>query len=335
MSVGTTIGISVALAVLLVFSAFFSATETAFTGFSRARMKSFAQKKKSAQLVLKMSENYNNVLSTLLIGNNIVNILATSLATMLFTAHFGDLGVTLSTVIMTVLVLIFGEVSPKTIAKERPEEFAMFACRILFVFSILFKPLSILFDLWKKLLNKIFKLDKKRPTMTEDEFKIMVNDITDEGILHKDEQALIQNTMKYDDMTVSTAMIKSEKITYVDISQSVEAVTETFEKTNYSRVPVKRGGEIMGILYRTEFYEMLLKGGKDFTQIVKPAFYCQPTQKLSSLLKSMQKNRLQLALVKDGEQVTGLITVEDILEELVGEIQDMYDVVPNDGAQAV
>ncbi len=325
-----TLGISIALAVLLVFSAFFSATETAFTGFSQVRMRTLAKTKKSAALVLKMNENYNNVLSTLLIGNNIVNILATSLATMLFTAHFGDLGVTLSTIVMTVLVLIFGEISPKTIAKERPEEFAMFASRILLVFGVIFKPLSLIFDLWKKLLNKIFRLDKKRSTMTEEEFKIIVNDITDEGVLHKTEHDIIHNTMKFDDLTVKSSMIEYGKITSVSKNESPEKITEIFERTNYSRVPVKDGGEVTGILYRTDFYEMLINGKRDFNEILKPAYYCKPTVKLPSLLKTMQKNKQHLALVKDEEKIVGLITVEDILEELVGELEDKYDVVPND-----
>ena len=172
----------VVLGILLLFSAYFSATETAFTGFSQARMKNLAQKKKSAKLALKLSENYNRILSTLLIGNNIVNIAAASLATLVFTFYFGDLGVTLSTIVMTVLVLIFGEISPKSLAKERPEEFACFAARPLQVFTILFFPLTFLFDCWKKLLNKIFRLDKKRPSMTEEEFRIIVTDIKNEGI---------------------------------------------------------------------------------------------------------------------------------------------------------
>jgi len=330
MSFGVTLGISIALAVLLVFSAFFSATETAFTGFSQVRMRSLAKTKKSAALVLKMNENYNNVLSTLLIGNNIVNILATSLATMLFTAHFGDLGVTLSTIVMTVLVLIFGEISPKTIAKERPEEFAMFSCRIVMVFGVIFKPLSLLFDLWKKLLNKIFRLDKKRSTMTEEEFKIIVNDITNEGVLHKTEHDLIHNTMKFDDLTVTSSMIEYGKITSVSKNDSPEKITEIFERTNYSRVPVKENGDVIGILYRTDFYEMLIKGKRDFCEILKPVYYCKPTVKLPSLLKTMQKSKQHLALVKDEYKIVGLITVEDILEELVGELEDKYDIVPND-----
>ncbi len=337
MSDTVTICISCALAVLLVFSAFFSATETAFTGYSQARMKSLAATKKSAKLVLKMGENYNRLLSTLLIGNNIVNIAATSLATMLFTAHFGDLGVTLSTVVMTVTVLIFGEISPKTIAKERPEEFAMFSVRIIRVFSIIFMPLTALFDLWKKLLNKIFRLDKKRPSMTEEEFKIIVSDITEEGVLHETEHDLIQNTIRYDDLAVESSMMKTENITFVETDENLEEIRFMFEQSNYSRVPVTSGGldNVLGIMYRTDFYEMLLNGRDDISTILKPAFYVDKKEKLSSLLRTLQKKRQHIALVKDGEKICGLITIEDIIEEIFGEIEDKYDVVPNDDSQAV
>ena len=201
----------IVLAILLMLSAYFSATETAFTSFSQARMKKLAQKKKSAKLALKLSENYNKILSTLLIGNNIVNIAAASLATLVFTFYFDDLGVTLSTIVMTVLVLIFGEISPKSLAKERPEEFACFAARPLFVCTIIFYPLTFLFDCWKKLLNKIFRLDKKRPSMTEEEFQIIVTDIKNEGVLNQNEHDLILNTIRYDELPVSTVMTPAEK----------------------------------------------------------------------------------------------------------------------------
>ncbi len=209
MDTGTAIALVVVLCVLLVLSAFFSASETAFTSLSQIRIKSLSQSRKSARLVLKMSENYNKLLSTLLIGNNIVNIASASIATIVFTFWFGDLGVTLSTVVMTVLVLIFGEITPKSVAKERPEEFAMFSVRILYVFQIVFTPLSIIFEGWKKLVNKVFKLDKKRPAMTEEEFSIIVDDITDEGVLAESEAEIIQNTIKFDDTKVEKVMTKA------------------------------------------------------------------------------------------------------------------------------
>lgn len=260
MNTATAIILAAVLFILLVFSAFFSASETAFTSLSQIRIKRLAQTKKSARLVLKLSENYNKLLSTLLIGNNIVNISSASIATIVFTFWFGDLGVTLSTAAMTVLVLIFGEITPKSIAKERPEEFAMFSVRILYVFQIIFTPLNIIFEGWKKLVNKIFRLDNKRPTMTEEEFSIIVDDIADEGVLAKAEAEIIQNTIKFNETKVEKVMTGAEDITAVCVTDSFKSIKKVFVDSNYSRVPVYNEGrqDIIGILYRADFYEMLL-----------------------------------------------------------------------------
>lgn len=330
MPFGVTLGISIALWVLIALSGFFSATETAFTSFSKARMKSLAKDKKSARLVLKMNENFNGVLTTLLIANNLINIVATSLAAVLFTAHFGDIGVTLSTGVMTVLVLIFGEVSPKTLAKERPEEVAMFACGAVYLLTAAAKPVCYLFDKWRKILIKIFRLKRRRPSMTAEEFGIIVSDITDEGILPQSEQVLIKNAMRFEDIEVAAVMTGLGRIAYIDVSDSVSEIRELFEAYNYSRVPVVDGGlyKVIGILYRADFYENLLDGGTDITRILKPAFRCSPTQKLPKLLEDMRLSRQHIAIVTDGARVVGLITVEDVIRVLIGDIQDRYDAVP-------
>ena len=327
MNLYTAIALIAVLFILLVLSAYFSASETAFTSLSQIRIKSLAQTKKSAKLVLKLSANYNRLLSTLLIGNNIVNIASASLATILFTFWFGDLGVTLSTVAMTVLVLIFGEITPKSIAKERPEEFAMFSVRILYFFQIIFTPLNIIFDGWKKLINKLFRLEKKRPTMTEEEFSIIVEDITDEGVLAETEAEIIQNTIKFDETKVSKVMTKAENITSVCVTDSMKHIKKIFVDTNYSRVPVfdAERKNVSGILYRADFYEMLLGGKTDLTAILKPVLYTVSDCVISDLFETLQEQRVPLAIVKDGDDITGLISMEDILEELVGEIDDKYD----------
>ena len=198
-----------------------------------------------------MSENYNRLLSTLLIGNNIVNIASASIATIVFTFWFGDLGVTLSTAVMTVLVLTFGEITPKSIAKERPEEFAFFAVRILYVCQILFTPLNIIFEGWKKLVNKVFRLNKKRPTMTEEEFSLIVDDITGEGVLAESEAEIIQNTIRLDETAVAQVMTKAEDITSVCITDNMKSVKNVFVESNYSRVPVydEKRKNTIGILY--------------------------------------------------------------------------------------
>lgn len=327
MTQGSAIGLIGLLALLLLFSAYFSATETSFTGFSQARMKKLAEKKKSAALALKLSEDYNRLLSTLLIGNNIVNIAAASLATLVFTFYFDDLGVTLSTVVMTVLVLIFGEISPKSLAKERPEEFASFAARPLYFFMILFAPLNFLFDLWKKLLNKIFRLDKKQPNITEEEFKIIVTDIKNEGVLNDIEHDIIQSAITYDELLVSAVMTPLDSVTMIDISSPHEAIKEVYKSSNFSRIPVYGNGrnDVKGIMYRADFYELMIDGGGNIADILKQPFVTSPDCKISHLFKSFQKSKQHLALVKEGDVLKGIITMEDILEELLGDIDDKYD----------
>ena len=330
MNQGTAIALIATLAVLLIFSAFFSATETAFTSFSQARLKNMAATKKSAALALSLSGNYNKILSTLLIGNNIVNIAAASLATLVFTFYFGHAGVTVSTVAMTILVLIFGEISPKSLARERPEEFAMFAARPLYVFTIILTPLNFLFDCWKKLLKRIFRLNKKRPTMTEDEFKIIVDEIKDEGILNATEHELILGAMRFDETRVGAVMTPADKITAVFCSMAAAAVKELFESTNFSRMPVFDGSpdRVEGVIYRADFYELLLTGGEDFGSIVRPVGFTSADVKISALFKELQSADRHLALVVEAGKTVGLITLEDILEELVGEIEDAYDKKP-------
>lgn len=330
MNHGTAVGLIIALAVLLVFSAYFSATETAFTSYNAVRMKRLAQKKKSAKLVLKLSENYNNVLSTLLIGNNIVNIASASLATLVFTFYFEDLGVTLSTVVMTVLVLIFGEISPKSIAKETPETFACFAVYPLYFFTILFAPLNFLFNLWKKLLNKVFRLGKKQPSLTEEEFTMMVTEIKDEGVLNQIEHDIIQNTIRYDEQRVGKVMVNAENVTSVEKDTPFDKIKALFESTNFSRIPVytQDAKNVIGILYRADFYEMLLNGGNDIVPLLKAPMRTSKDEKISALFKSMQQARIHMAIVDGKDGAEGLITMEDILEELMGEIADRYDPEP-------
>lgn len=325
-----TSAILAALFVLLLLSGFFSAAETAFTGFSQIKMKNLAKSRKSARIVLEMNKNFGEVLTVLLIGNNLVNILATSLTTILFTAYFEDGGITLSTIVMTLLVLVFGEVTPKTIAKERPEEFAMLSCRVVKVCHVLFFPLCRLFGLWKKILCKMLGFNKRRPTMTGEEFSIIVSDIANEGVLHRSEEELIKNALRYADMTVASVMVAAKNITHIEKTDSMDDILKVFEESNYSRVPVTDGGlqSVIGILYRVDFYEMRLSGRSDILPVLKPVFKCKPSDKLPQLLKFMQATRRHLAIVADGSRVLGLITVEDIVEQLVGEIQDRYDSVP-------
>ena len=322
----------VTLVVLVFLSGCFSATETAYTSFSTVRMRRYALKKRSARQVLKLSEDYNRVLTTLLIGNNIVNIAAATISTLVFSRLINeDIGPTISTIVLTAAVLIFGEVTPKTLARESPEKFACAMAYPLTAFSYIFMPLNWLFGLWKKLLFFVFRLNKKKPKYTEEEFKMIVSDITSEGVLNDNEHDLIKKSLRYDELHVGSCMIPLERVAMVDIRENSALVYKTFRKTNFSRVPVYKGSKenIVGILYRADFYENLLAGRRDFQNIIRPVSYTTPDEKLSALMKRMQSMREHMALVGSEGNVLGLITREDMVEELLGDIDDKYDLTPD------
>ena len=325
------IGLLVAILVLVCFSAFFSATETAYTSFSTVRMRRYAQKRRTARLALRISEDYNKVLTTLLIGNNIVNITAASLGTVLFTNLWGDIGVTLSTIVLTVVVLIFGEITPKTLAKESPEAFACFAAYPVYACEVVLLPLSFLFGLWKKLLFRMFRRDKKQPKFTEEEFKMIVSDVKEEGVLNETEHELITKTLRFDDLHVGSCMIPLDRVVLVEVRANPRAVGKIFRETNFSRIPVFKGSKtnIVGILYRADFYENMLSGREDFANILHPVSWTTAEEKISDQLRRMQSMREQMAIVGSEGNALGIITREDIIEELLGDVDDRYDLTPD------
>ncbi len=327
----THIGLLVALLVLIVLSGFFSATETAYTSFSTLRMRRYAVKKRSARLVLKMSENYNKVLTTLLIGNNVVNIAATTIATVLCIHLWGeDLGSTLSTVLLTVVILIFGEITPKTLAKEMPEAAARLAAYPLYALYILLTPVSFIFDLWKKLIFLLFGLNKKKKKYTEEEFKMLVTDVREEGVLNDTEHDIITRTLRYDELHVGSCMIPLDRTVMCEVRDNAGLVYKIFRETNFSRVPVYKGSKqnIIGVLYRADFYENMLAGRTNFENIVRPVSFTTADVKISDLMKRMQSSREHIMIVGAEGNALGLITREDIIEELLGDVDDKYDLTP-------
>lgn len=328
---GTMAGLLTALILLIVFSGFFSATETAYTSFSTVRMRRYAQKKRSARLALKLSEDFNKVLTTILIGNNIVNIAAASIATVLFTHLIGEeIGPTVSTVALTVAVLIFGEVTPKSLAKESPERFACFSSYPLMAFCCLFLPLNWLFAQWKKFLFLLFGLNRKTPKYTEEEFKMLVSDVKEEGVLNETEHDLITKTLRYDDLHVGSCMIPLDRVIAVEVRDNARFIYRLFRETNFSRIPVYKGtkGNTIGVLYRADFYENLLAGRNSFENIIRPVSWTTADVKLSELLKRMQKMREHMVMVGSEGNALGLITREDMIEELIGDVDDKYDLTP-------
>ena len=328
---GGTIGLLIALVVLVVLSGFFSATETAYTSFSTVRMRRIAPKKRTARMALKLSEDYNKVLTTLLIGNNIVNIAAATIATLIFTKLIGEaLGPTISTLVLTVAILIFGEVTPKTLAKESPEKFACFSAYPLLALTYLFYPLVFLFGLWKKLVFLLFGLNRKKPKFTEEEFKMIVSDVREEGVLNETEHDLITKTLRYDELHVGSCMIPLDRVITVEVPDNAHLVYKIFRETNFSRIPVYKGTRqnIIGVLYRADFYENMLAGRRNFENIIRPVSFTTADVKLSALMKKMQAQREHMLIVGSEGAALGLITREDIIEELLGDVDDKYDLTP-------
>lgn len=317
------------LAFLIFASAYFSATETAYSSFNKIRMKSLANNNnKRAQKVLELVEDYDKILSTILIGNNIVNILSASLATVVFTLHFGeDIGVTISTIVMTILVLIFGEITPKSIAKERPEAFAMFSYPFLKFFVIILGPLNFVFGLWKKLFSILFK-EKVDDGVTQEELITFIDEAQNEGGINEEEGDLIRAAIEFNDLDVEDILTPRVDLIAVDVTESLEDIEEKFRQNGFSRLPVYENSidNIVGIIHEKDFYSLLYKNNKSLKSIVKEVSYCNPTMKISNLLKELQKTKRHMAVVVDEYGGTsGIVTLEDILEELVGEIWDEHD----------
>lgn len=315
----------------VIMSAYFSATETAFSSLNRIRIKNMADKgNKKAALVMKMSENYDGMLSTILIGNNIVNIAATSLATVLFVNMLGDdAGPTVSTIVTTVVVLVFGEVSPKSIAKESPEKFAMFSAPLLKVLMVILTPFNFLFAQWKKLLSHLFKTEGNR-TVTEEELLTIVEEAEQEGGIDEQEGTLIRSAIEFTEQEAIDILTPRIDITAVSMGTSKDEIAEIFADTGYSRLPLYEENidHIVGIIYQKDFHNYVYRTDKEISSIVRPALYIAKNKKIGELLKELQKEKLHIAVVLDEYGGTiGIVTLEDILEELVGEIWDEHDEV--------
>ncbi len=327
----TSITLLAAIIVLVAFSAYFSATETAFTSLNRIRLKTRADDgDRRAERVLELAEQYDRLLSTILIGNNIVNITATTLSTVLFVRLCGaQAGPTISTVVLTAVILIFGEISPKSLAKETPETWAMFAAPLLRALMVLLTPLNFLFSCWKKLLNKIFRHGQAQG-ITEEELVGMVDQAEDEGGLDEHEGDLIRNAIGFSDLTAGDILTPRVDITAVDETCTMEELSAEFVSSGYSRIPVYRESvdDIVGLIHEKDFYAARARGESDLSKLRTPVIYTTAGTTLPVLLRILQKNKVHMAIVVDEYGGTeGLVTLEDILERLVGEIWDEHDEV--------
>lgn len=318
--------------ILVLFSAFFSASETAFTSCNRIRLKTEADDgDKKALAVLNIVEKYDRLLSTILIGNNIVNIAAASIATVVFTMYFGDNGSWISTVTMTVIVLIFGEVLPKGFAKNHAESVAKIINPVIRFLIILFFPLSWCLEQLSKLFNMLFKSKKKDNSMTEDDLLTIIDEIEEEGKIKPYEKDLISSAIKFDDIDVRDIVTPRKDITAIDIEMSSEEIHQIFEESKFTRIPVYQGSidNVVGVLHEKDFYSFLIRKSNEKFQIRKlmqPAHFISQETKISIAFKTFKDKRFHMAIVLDQfDSTLGLITMEDIIEELVGEIFDETD----------
>ncbi len=322
--------ISVLCLVLLVcFSAFFSSSETAITSLSKVRLKSMAKDgNRRASRALRFAEDFDRTLSTLLVGNNIVNILATSVSTVLFTSWLGPSGVGWSTLVMTVVILLFGEITPKSCAKERPEATALLAAPLLSVISTLLTPINWLFLQWRRLLDRMVKKESG-PAITEDELKVIVEEIEKEGTLGANESELIQSAIAFDDITVKEILTPRVDVEMLEDTEPPEALLALYRSTGHSRIPLYHESidDIVGIVHEKDFYPAYLADPElSLASVARKPLWVPESLKISALLAKFQREKTHVAVVVDQYGgMLGIVTMEDVLEELVGEIWDESD----------
>lgn len=315
---------------LILLSAYFSATETAFTSLNRIRIKNKADAgDEQAKKVLRLEQNYDNLLSTILIGNNLVNIATTAVATVLFMKFYGPYGATIATIVTTVVVLIFGEITPKSLAKEHPEKFAMFSAPLINSLRIILMPLNWIFGQWKKLLNLVFKTGGNQK-ITEDELVTIVDEAFVTGGIGERENELIQNAICFSELEAQDILTPRVEIEAVEVDTDINEIDELFKNTGFSRLLVYEDDldTIIGVITQKDFHNYVFRGEKTVAEMVKPVIYVAESMKAADLLRKLQESKSRMAVVVDEYGGTsGLVTAEDIIEELVGEIYDDSDTV--------
>lgn len=320
-----------ALILLVLASATFSSIETAYSSSNRIRLKNFASdNNKKAQQVLDILDNFDKFLSTVLVGNNIVNITATTISTLLFTGFFGfSKGPTISTIVITLIVLIFGEISPKSIAKRIPEDLAMSTVGLVRFLMVVLTPLTIFFKAVRSLLDKIIKIKETDSDIT-DELMTMVEEAENEGDLESHESDLISAAIEFNDLEVRDILTPRVDLIAVDITMSLDKIEEVFRLNSFSRLPVYENSidNIIGVIHEKDFYSLYHTNKGMIKNIIKSTLYTSLHVKISTLLRQLQSSKTHLAVVLDEYGGTaGIITLEDILEELVGDIWDEHDTV--------
>ncbi len=312
--------------ILVCLSAFFSATETAFSSLNRVRVKRLAEEGSArAAQTLQLLSGYDKLLSTILIGNNIVNITAASLGTVLFVRALGDTGATVSTAVITVVVLIFGEITPKSLAKESPEKFALFVTPVMRALVWGFTPLTFVFGKWKTLISRVFK-KSEGPSITEAELMSLVEEAEHEGAIDQEDTQLIQSVIDFNDKRAEDILTPRVDIIAVPDDATTAEIRAMFEDTGFSRLPVYQESidHIVGVIHLKNLHR--LDRDEPLSKVLTPVVTVMPSLLIGELLRLLQKNKCHLAVVIDEYGGTeGIITLEDVLEELVGDIWDEHD----------
>lgn len=311
-------------------SAYFSATETAYLSFNQTRMKSLASSgNKRAELVLTLYEDYDRLISTILIGNNIVNITLSSLSTVLFIKFFANMGATISTVVITVVVLIFGEITPKTVSKDFAEPFALKTVYVLRVIVVILYPLSFIFGAWQKLIDRI-TVPPEEPVVTEEEIITMVDEAEEGGKIDADEGNLIRSAIGFNDQTASDILTPRSDIVYLTKDMTLDEISNAFIESGFSRLPMCGDSldDIIGVLHEKDFLYYMKNQSVPIESILTKPFFVSKHINIYELLKMMQDAKCHMAVVSDEfGSLCGLVTLEDIIEELIGEIWDEHDKV--------
>ena len=338
---GDSIGLIIVMVILLALSAFFSATEMAFSTFNRIRMKGMAQSgNKRAALVMKYDDNYEKMLNSVLIGNNIINISLSSIATVFFVDIFSkmdpesaqSIGATVSTVVITIAVLIFGEISPKIIAKSNADKVALGFVRIVNGIIIILTPLSIIFGAWSKLVMKVFK-SKDQNTVTEEELMTIVDEAEEDGTIESNEGDLIRSAIEFTDVSAGDILTPRVDICAISKDDSIEDIAKTFMESAYSRLPVygEDMDDIIGILHEKDFFVAYHNNNKTITKHIQKPVHVSEHIKIDDLLQVLKTKKTHMAIVVDEFGGTmGIVTMEDIIEELIGDVFDEHDEITND-----
>ena len=331
MDYGHSIGTILIMLLLVVLSAGFSAAETAFTSLNKNRLKVMEkQGNRRAKQALKLFDNYSSLLSTVLVGNNIVNITLAGMSTLLFIEFMGPKGSTVSTIVITIIVLVFCEISPKSFAKERAESVALALTPALIFLNKLFYPINWLFEKWKLLLSRKIKHETLPLGTTDDEILSILDEATDQGSIDSIESDLIRNAIEFNDRRISDILVPRTQIKAINRDASIEEITEVFMESEFSRLPVydENLDDIIGVLHYKDFMSHVRIQHESVIDNIQPVLFVAPGRRIHDVLQTLQKNKRHIAIVTDEYGGTmGLITMEDILEELVGEIFDETDEV--------